>query len=237
MTRPWVALCLSVLCSTPSHAGTPRRETIEFVSTEEGRRILATDDEFVREMSPFDRAARLKTDLKVSQEKFLAFAGKAVLQWERSETSKVEAALQNIHPALIQLAPSLPERIYLVKTTGEEEANEAYTRGNAIVLPRRMLNSPERELQRLLAHELFHISSRANPRLRDLLYEGIGFSRCGNVEFPAALRQRKITNPDAPRNEHCIRIDVAGKTTWAMPILFSSSANYDIRRGGKFGVV
>ena len=48
-----------------------------------------SNDEFVGEMGPFDRAARLKTDREVSQEEFLAFAGKAVLQWERSETSKV----------------------------------------------------------------------------------------------------------------------------------------------------
>ena len=43
-----------------------------------------------------------------------------------------------------------------------------------------------------------------------------------------------VVNPDAPKNDHCIRLQVAGVSTWAIPILFSRAAKYDVSRGGEF---
>jgi hypothetical protein len=48
------------------------------------------------------------------------------------------------------------------------------------------------------------------------------------------LISRKITNPDAPKNDHCIRIQVDGQAHWAVPILFSKSGTYNVKRGGEF---
>ena len=70
--------------------------------------------------------------------------------------------------------------------------------------------------------------------LRDQCYSIIGFMKCDEVEFPAALKPRKITNPDAPANDHCILVTIGGKENWAVPILFSSSDMYNIARGGEF---
>ena len=66
-----------------------------------------------------------------------------------------------------------------------------------------------------------------------MLYEAIGFHQCGEVEFPAELSPHKITNPDAPKNDHCIRVRVAGEPVWAIPILFSLTPKYDVARGGE----
>jgi hypothetical protein len=224
----WVFMLCPVL-TLSARAG----QSLIFASVADGSRILAVRDSFVERMSPFDRSARMKTDLDVSESEFLAFIGKAVLQWDSAETTAVQSALNQIDPALSQLFPALPEPIYVVKTTGEEEANTAYTRGNAIVLPRRILTLPERHLRRVLAHELFHILSRNYPRLRSMLYEAIGFHQCGEVEFPVELSPQKITNPDAPKNDHCIRVRVAGEPIWAIPILFSPTPKYDVARGGE----
>jgi hypothetical protein len=89
-------------------------------------------------------------------------------------------------------------------------------------------------LKRTIAHELFHILSRGNPALREKLYESIGFTKCGEVEFPSDLQSRKITNPDAPRNDHAIQLGVGGEEVRAVPILFSNAAKYDVNRGGEF---
>ncbi len=89
-------------------------------------------------------------------------------------------------------------------------------------------------IRKLVCHELFHVLSRANPELRERLYEAIGFAKCKEVEFPARLRLRKITNPDAPRNDHYIRVRVGGKECLAVPILFADSDTYDPARGGEF---
>ena len=121
-----------------------------------------------------------------------------------------------------------------MKTTGEEEGGAAYTRANAIVLSEGELAASARALRKLLAHELFHVLSRANPQLRERLYEAIGFVKCNEIEFPPSLAPRKITNPDAPRNDHYIRVRVRGTECLAVPILLSRSETYDAARGGQF---
>jgi hypothetical protein len=76
--------------------------------------------------------------------------------------------------------------------------------------------------------------SRENPALREKLYESIGFTKCDEIEFPPELRSRKITNPDAPRNDHAIRVSIHGEEVRAVPILFSKAPKYDVGRGGEF---
>jgi len=93
---------------------------------------------------------------------------------------------------------------------------------------------PPERLRATISHELFHVLSRTNPELRDRLYAVIGFETCRELEIPAELRSRKITNPDAPRNQHCIRLEAAGKQEWAIPILLANSETYDRERGGQF---
>jgi hypothetical protein len=186
-------------------------------------------------MSAFDRAARMKTERDVSESEYLAFAAKAPLEWERGEREAIEAAYKDIQPAIARLRLPLPERIYFVKTSGIEDAHAAYTRQNAIVLPVRILGTMrDRALRRLIAHELFHVSTRANPKLAGALYKVIGFHACGEVELPAGLKARRIANPDAPKDQHCIRVDVAGEKVWALPVLFSLASKEDIARGGEF---
>jgi hypothetical protein len=70
--------------------------------------------------------------------------------------------------------------------------------------------------------------------LRERLYGAIGFTKCNEVEFPITLKSRKITNPDAPKNDHCIRLKVGSKESLAVPILFATTGKYDVRRGGEF---
>lgn len=205
-----------------------------FAPAKDSARILSAKDAFVARMSPFDRAARMKTDHDVSESQFLEFAGSAALDWEQSEKGKVESAFLKIRSAVARLSLPLPDRIFVVKTSGKEEGNAAYTRDIAIVLPRSILALPELEIERLLAHELFHISSRTNPKLAKLLYETIGFKYCGEIEFPVSLAPRKITNPDAPKNDYCIQLELGGQKTWAIPILFAQSPKYDTSSGGEF---
>ncbi len=209
-------------------------QQLVFASAADARRVLSSRDAFVELMSPFDRAARMKSDRRVTEAQYLEFAGAAALDWEAAETRSLAAAFDEIRNELMQLRLPLPAQIMVIKTTGREEGDAAYTRANAVVLPRRLLGRPPAELQRLLAHELFHVASRASPALAESLYEAIGFSRCGEAVFPPTLSSRKITNPDAPRNDYCIRVKVGEQETLATPILFSRSESYDRARGGEF---
>jgi len=208
--------------------------TVIFATVDDARGILTNRDDFVRRMSPFDRAARMKTDKGVSEKEYLEFVGKNVLQWNDAEKQKVTSALQGIHAKLEALSLPFPKKVFMVKTTGDEEGKAPYTRVNAVILPKAEIAAPITKIRKMICHELFHILSRANPELREKLYAVIGFVKCDEVEFPKELISRKITNPDAPANDHCILLNTRGKDIWAIPILFSSAEKYDTVRGGEF---
>lgn len=230
------ALLPCILAAEVSHAQMSIGDStiVSFASVDKAREILTVRDDFVRRMSPFDRAARMKTDSDISEEDYLAFVGKNVLAWDDAEKQKITSAFQGIHAGLESLSLPFPKKVFIVKTTGNEEGGAAYTRANAIVIPKRHLDAPIAKIQKTICHELFHIMSRANPELREKLYTIIGFVKCDEVEFPEVLISRKITNPDAPKNDHCIRLQVEGKPHWVIPILFSATEKYDIARGGEF---
>jgi hypothetical protein len=210
------------------------KTTVIFATIQEAKEILISRDDFIQSMSPFDRASRIKTDREISEIEYLEFIGNSVLDWNASEKEKIIIAFQGIQKSLGNYSWLIPENLILIKTTGNEEGKAAYTRSNAIIFPKTDLIAPVSKIQQTICHELFHIISRTNPELREKLYAAIGFIRCDELEFPAELKSRKITNPDAPQNNHCINIRFQGKPYWAIPILFSDSEKYSMSRGGEF---
>jgi len=205
---------------------------IELASIERGRDVLGTRDDFVARLSPFDRASRLKSAGAVSEAEYLAFTTAAAREWSNDERARLASAFAAIQPKLAELLPELDKPILLIKTSGEEEGGAGYTRGNAVMLPQALADA--KDLQRLLAHEIFHVVSRNKPELKRALYATIGFEPCGEVALPAALAARKMTNPDAPVNEHCIQVQVDGSTVWGMPILLSREERFDPAAGVPF---
>lgn len=208
--------------------------TAHFATQSEGRAILTAKDEFIQRLGPFDRSARMKTDKPVSEDEFLEFVGKNVIDWTQEETQTVQAAIAAIHPLLLDLPLSLPRPVQFIRTTGAEQGNAAYTQGTGIVLHKADLAKSRHELQKLVCHELFHVLSRHNPELRERLYRIIGFTKCNEVDLPPELQRRKITNPDAPRNDYYIRVRVDGRQSCVVPLLLSRVEKYDVERGGEF---
>lgn len=231
--KPLLALAMLFV---PAMAGAQSNlPSISFASADEGRAVLTTRDDFVTRLSPFDRAARLKTNRDVSEQEYLAFVSKNVLDWAPDEKAVVQSAWASLTPRLSQFSLPLPKTILFIKTTGAEEGDTEYTRANAIILPNSGLAASHRSsLPGILAHELFHVLSRNAPDLRDRLYAVIGFQPCGEIPFPPELASRKLTDPDAPKNAHCIRLQQGESQIWAVPILFSTADRYDPAKGGEF---
>jgi len=201
---------------------------IVFLNKLEARKILTTRDIFILSLSPFDRASRLKTESSVSQNVFLDFISKQTLDWGSFESTGVESILESIISKLDQYSLKFPKKVSIVKTTGREEGNAAYCRGNAIVLPQSLINTPY-QLKNLITHELFHIYSKNNPKKRTELYNIIGFFECPELEFPEELSTLKITNPDAPR----INCYLEDNNLNVMPILYSNEP-YNMKKRGEF---
>ena len=95
-----------------------------------------------------------------------------------------------------------------------------------------MIRQKENGLRRLLAHELFHVISTQNPELRRDLYAIIGFTMVKPIALPAALRDRVITNPDAPQLDAVIALKLAdGEQISAVPILVAKVDKFDPAAG------
>jgi hypothetical protein len=211
-----------------------QEKTLAFATIDEGRKILTARDEFVQVLSPFDRGAALKTDRDVAEKDYLAFVGRSVLDWTEADKEALAPTLNAVKAGLGRYPLPFPKTVYLIKTTGEEEGDAPYTRSDAIILPKSHLTRAQKADAELIYHELFHVLSRTNPDLKEKLYAAIGFRKCDEVNLPGDLKSRRITNPDGPRNDHCIAVEVAGRPVWAVPILFSDAERYDPNRGGSF---
>lgn len=132
---------------------------------------------------------------------------------------------------LASYASLLPDTIYLIKTTGNEEGNSAYTRANAIIVPQRIIAMNAVEMYKLMSHEIFHIMTRRNKKMAEELYAAIGFHTCPKFTLPKNLEKRKLTNPDAPVNNHCITVGVGKNYYDVIPFLYSNVDSYSRRHG------
>lgn len=207
---------------------------IVFATVEEGRAALRQRDEYLQRLSPLDLAVRLRTAKDVTIDDYLAVVERAVRPWDEEEKARLTKILESMQERGRRYARRLPKRVLLVKSSGADESDAAYTRGDVIVLTQARLKDGDAGTEKLLWHELFHVLSRHNPELRDRLYGTIGFQRCGAVKLPPDVADRKVTNPDAPHHEHAIRIQADGKPEWALPVLLSTRGRAQAGDGGAF---
>ena len=230
-----VAWCLAATGAAAVDVPLTDKTVIQFADERVAADRLGQVDTFIDALSPFDRAARVRSERRVSREEFLRVVAAQARSWTEDETRALTLTIESIRAGLAPYAAHFPKRILLVKTTGNEEGDAAYCRhDDVIVLPQKMLSDSPRPLGDLFLHELFHILSRNNRDLRDSLYRVVGYKPCPPIELPESLRPRKITNPDAPVVEHYIEVEADGRTIAAVPVLFSSAAEYDPASGRTF---
>lgn len=199
----------------------------EFASVDAGREILQADDEFLQRLSPFDRQSRLQTSEPVSANQHKEFVAKNVLAWKDDQIEAVKDVLEELQQPLAKLNVANLPTVQFITTTGREESGAAYTRGNAIVLTRAQLQMNKDQLKKLVLHELFHVISRANPKLRDRLYAILGFIPSNEIRLPENLRDQRLTNPDAPVIQHVLRVKLDDEEeVFVAPVLYAKSA-YD----------
>ena len=207
---------------------------VVFTTAALGARMLSARDVFIQALSPFDRSSRLKTDKDVTEAQFLTFVAAQAREWTGDEKAKLTAILRAFRTKSEGLALHFPSTVFFIKTTGLEEGRAAYCRGSAIVIPENLIVSEPAQLEHLVYHELFHIYRTHWRENRRGLYAIIGFDECPEIDFPAELRSRKITNPDAPALSSYIRVDRGTKVFPMTPVLFARTERYDTAKGGEF---
>ncbi len=180
---------------------------LRLANASEGRAVLAAEDDFTRALGGFDRSFRMRTTAPVDDADLRRFLGEQAIDFTRAEAAAWEEAIAVVARGAHGIGKLLPREVLVVKTTGREERDHAYTRANAIVLPAARVRSlrGERAL-RLLAHELFHVVSRASPALRDAAYALLGFAPIEPITPPPELDDSRMTNPDAHTLGHYLRL-------------------------------
>jgi len=217
----------------------PNGTQVLAASPENAKIFLATVDDFVRHQSRFDRQARLNLEYHVaavSLEMHLNYVSSQAMPWQDDEIESLKQIIVSVADKFFRLNFTLPEEVFLVKTTGLEEGFAAYTRAlNVIALPENMVQSldfamnwgdPLHEtktnltyLENVIIHEFFHLFSKNNPSRRDALYQLVNYQPTGNdVELPDipwrppnsgyTMRDLKITNPDTPVMNTYIEMEV-----------------------------
>lgn len=208
--------------------------SIVFADVKTGQEILIADDDFSQRLSRFDLQSRLQTDREVTVADWRKHIAEQVTSWPAEEHDKIKQTVAALQPKLAAFRLPLPKQIVLVRTTGKEEGDAAYTRANAIVLPASKLRHPLPALEALLAHELFHVMSRHDATVRAALYKIVGFTLGEEVKLPASLDDRRITNPDAPRLDCYITLKNEDQQITAVPILYATPEKYVAKTARKF---
>ena len=210
--------------------------TVRILDKTEAAKTLVTADAFTMRMSRFDRSARMQTDRQVSEKELLEFAAGQAISFSDTQKQELREVFGAIDKKIagLKLKLMLPPVITVIQTTGKEEGGAAYCRGNSIILPKNVVEGGQEIIQDYITHELFHILTSQNPELRRELYAIVGFVPCKEVRLSDELLSRKITNPDAFKNDFRIEISLEGRSVSAIPILLSSSEKYDVKRGGTF---
>jgi len=178
--------------------------TIEFSDSASAAKTLATNDAYTHLLTKFDVQSRLQDTNKTTEQDYLDNAELQTLNWSNAERIRIKSSFDSIAQFITSnnMELELPPVIQVIKTTGREEYDaEGYTRTNHIIL-----KQGQDYKSGLIAHELFHVFSRYNERMRNSLYGAFGFKRCNAVDL-SYFHELNITNPDCPVLSHYINVN------------------------------
>lgn len=213
----WLFLCLSLSAWS--------QVNLHFCTKQEAQEKLGSEDITTRQWSKFDYESRLGRKGGTKQE-LLQFISKQALEWEEADKKVLLQAAELINGVIRKEGYKLPlpSQIELITTTMAEEGGAGgYTRDKYIVLEDSLHRTSPEWVNSLLAHELFHVLTRNNPQFRKDMYQMIGFTVLDNeLEYPADLAERRISNPDVNRFDSYATFTINGKPQQCTMAIFAS---------------
>ena len=219
-----VLLC----CMTISGFAQNKQSTLKFrFATRAEAQMLVTDiDNFSNGLNQFDIDIRLQKENSRKSE-WLRLAMNEAKNWSEAEKDKVTKAFKTIKSNIkkMNLKFTYPDEIVLLKTTMKEELNAAaYTRKNWIAIGEDFINTASNEqLIFLVGHELFHLLSRKSIDFKRSAYQIIGYTVTDHeIILPTDIIAKRISNPDIERRDSYVELDIEGKTTKCVQILYAT---------------
>lgn len=86
-------------------------QRLEFATRDRGRIVLRRPGEWARQLSAFERSARMRTLDPRSVQDFLGFAGEAALTWTADEIELWSGLAEVLSDALVGLNPKMPQAV------------------------------------------------------------------------------------------------------------------------------
>ena len=195
----------------------------EFVDAKTASSIIATKDNYISNFSEFDLQSRLGTSESVTKEDLVEFLSRQTVEWTNAEESIINRIFEELNISYGSYKENLLDNVKIIKTTGREECDAAYTRNKCIYVPISMVRWSYDELKELIAHELFHVISTANPKLRNELFLKLGFSACPELDIPNEYKHLYVSNPDTIGKNCYLTFQNNGTQIKAVPFLYSET--------------
>jgi hypothetical protein len=194
---------------------------LEFASLNHEALLLGRADPWAQQLSDFDLGLRQRTTAPTALSEFLDFASSNAVPWTTEERQAWQPLIDKLSHAVAGLNIDLPNVLF-GKTTGQEEFGSTYTWGRAIHMSQFLaslaIDFPDVAFF-LLAHELFHVLSREDPKLRDDMHALLGFARFEGFTYPAEFEGRRLSNPDSFDHSHALTVQTATQSVDVVPII------------------
>lgn len=200
---------------------------VVFLNKDESIKLLATTDDYIEVLSPFDWQAKFKSERPLTQQELQDYYAKAVVNWDAASKQKVMTAVEVLQRKIADMHLNMPANLKFVLTNGLVEAGAAYTRDDYIVLTTNFLTMPQADINHLVAHEFSHVYSRYNRNQRDKLYATVNFKKIPPLDLPSEINALRISNPDSPQIHYGIDLDYQGKVYTFVPLSLSAEP-YDV---------
>ena len=213
-------------------------------SVNAGQAIVQDEvDFFFNQINILDMSIQMKknfekgTDRNEVLTEYKSYLKKDVMDFSKSEKAFVQKIFKQAFELCNKVSTDIfPKKIKLIKSSGSHYGMGAYyTREDCIIIPKDafIFENDEAFLSTML-HEISHIYTRYNPEKRKALYRLIGFKNFGtpsNLLMKEALREKILVNPDGVNYAYTIDLEEPdGRTTTAIPIVFSKATEYSIEK-------
>lgn len=208
---------------------TDNKVEIEFLSNEEAAKVLSREDDYLKQLSPFDLQFNFSATEMLNRDQLESYYTHHTKNWPTLYQKKIQTAIDLLNEKIKDLDLDYPEKIQFILSKAGRSGGAAYTRMNAIVWPESFMMMEDELFNRIVAHEFFHVYSRYHHANKPTLYAPVNYQQTGVLTLPDEIAQMRITNPDTPILNYAITLDYQGSPQTFMPVLFSKRP-YDKRQ-------
>ncbi|MEE2567252.1 hypothetical protein [Hyphobacterium marinum] len=224
---PVAMLIAASLATAPAMAADFRIAT-----QQEAVAILTAEDEVLSRFQPLEIGVRLESETDQSLQSLQALYADVVTEFTDAERAQLDAVVVAQAERIASIAALLPEEILFIATDRRIDGGFPHTRANAIVFPGGVAHLDDAALTALFWHELYHVLSRHIADERDEMYALLGYRPC-DFQPGEELHARRLTNPDAPGNDHYAPLELEN-ADGVVPYLNVPEGGYSAERGGSF---